>query len=93
MNWCWIGFLEQMLKRFVEQLKKDLEMTLSGLNSETIFRTERSLIAQTCSCLYTPYTVFQISFQRFWPNVYSEPLKPLGELWGEFEVILWERIG
>ena len=34
-------------------------MTLSGLNSETIFRTERSLIAQTCHRLYTPYTVFK----------------------------------
>ena len=48
-------------------------MTLSGLNSETIFRTEKSLIAQTCSSLYTPYTVFNISFQRFSSNVYSEP--------------------
>ena len=79
MNWCWMGFVEQMLKRFVEQLKKDLEMTLSGLNSETIFRTERSLIAQTCFRLYTPYTVFQI-FIPFWPDVYLEPPR---KSWGE----------
>ena len=45
-------------------------MTLSALNSETIFRTERSLIAQTCLRLYITYTVFK----SFIPAILTESL-------------------